>query len=68
MSTELYSVSEFCAAHSISRAFFYRLVADGRGPQIVKLGDRTLITRKAAAEWRAALTQQKAEPTAPARP
>jgi hypothetical protein len=49
------SITSFCARHGISPAFFYRLQAEGRGPRIMKLGGRTLISREAAAEWRRAL-------------
>ena len=48
-----FDVDSFCEAHKISRAFFYRLVKEGRGPTITKLGARTLVSIEAAAEWRA---------------
>ena len=47
-----YSVSDFCGAHGISRALLYKLLRDGRGPRIMKVGRRTLISREAAEEWR----------------
>ena len=46
------SVEEFCTAHKISRATFYKLLAIGKGPRIMKIGTRTLISDEAAAEWR----------------
>jgi predicted DNA-binding transcriptional regulator AlpA len=46
------SVSEFCQAHGISRGMFYNLVRDGRGPRVMKVGTRTLISHEAAADWR----------------
>jgi hypothetical protein len=49
----IYSVSDFCKAHCIARSFLYLLLREGRGPRLTKLGRRTLITREAAAEWRA---------------
>lgn len=49
---QAYSVAEFCKAHSISRSFFYGLLKSGRGPRICKVGNRTLISREAAFEWR----------------
>lgn len=51
-----FSVPEFCAAHGgISRVFFYKLLKDGKGPKITKVGRRTLITAEAAADWRKAM-------------
>ena len=47
-----YSVSEFCAAHRIARGTFYKLLKAGEGPQIVKVGRRTLIPGEAAFAWR----------------
>ncbi len=52
---EAYSVAEFCTAHRISRAFFYKLAADGKGPSVMKVGNRTLIARDAAEQWRKAM-------------
>jgi predicted DNA-binding transcriptional regulator AlpA len=47
-----YSFQEFCRLHSISRALLYKLIKAGRGPKILKIGTRSLITAEAAAEWR----------------
>jgi len=47
-----YSVDEFCSAHSISRAMFYKLLADGKGPRTMAVGARKLISHEAAADWR----------------
>ena len=47
-----YSVDEFCAAHSISRAMFYKIRAEGKGPRVMSVGARTLISSEAAADWR----------------
>jgi predicted DNA-binding transcriptional regulator AlpA len=47
-----FSVDEFCAAHGISRAFFYLLQKERRGPRTLKVGRRTLVSVEAAAEWR----------------
>ena len=46
-----YSVSDFCRAHGISRALFYKLLRKGRAPCIMKVGRRTLISQEAAEEW-----------------
>jgi predicted DNA-binding transcriptional regulator AlpA len=45
------TVAEFCQAHRLSKATFYRLLANDTGPRITKLGSRTLISREAAEEW-----------------
>ena len=47
----LMSVNEFCRECNISRAMFYMLVKRCEGPRVVKIGDRTLISRESAAEW-----------------
>ncbi len=49
---ESYSVADFCRAHGISRALFYKLLREGRGPRVMKVGRRTLISREAAEQWR----------------
>jgi len=47
-----FSVAEFCREHGISRALFYKQRRKGRGPQIMKVGRRTLISHEAAEIWR----------------
>jgi hypothetical protein len=47
-----FTVPEFCETHRISRALFYILARDGRGPAIIKAGRRTLISAEAAEAWR----------------
>jgi hypothetical protein len=55
-----YSIAGFCAAHGgISPAFFHKLVSEGRGPKLMKVGARTLISIEAAAEWRRARETQE---------
>ena len=49
----VFDVNAFCEAHKISRSFLYKLIAEGQGPRLMKLGRRTLISAEAAAEWRA---------------
>lgn len=48
---KLFSVSEFCKCTGISRALFYKLVREGNGPRITKIGSRTLISQAATDEW-----------------
>lgn len=50
---QAYTVEEFCESHRISRAMFYILQSQGKGPRIMKVGRRTLISEEAAKEWRA---------------
>jgi predicted DNA-binding transcriptional regulator AlpA len=49
------TVDEFCRVNRICRATFYRIVKDGRGPRLMKVGTRTLVSVEAAAEWRRAM-------------
>ena len=55
-----YSVDEFCETHGISRGLYYKLVKDGRGPEIMKLNTRTLISREAGEEWRRRMERETA--------
>lgn len=48
----VYSISEFCEAHRISKAFYYKLAKEGRGPVVMRVGRRRLITELAASKWR----------------
>jgi hypothetical protein len=52
MEKQAYSVQEFCDAFSISRATFYNLAGSGNGPRTMKVGGRTLVSCKAADDWR----------------
>jgi predicted DNA-binding transcriptional regulator AlpA len=47
-----FTIDEFCAAHRISRAMFYKLGKQNRGPRLKHVGKRVIITDEAAAEWR----------------
>jgi hypothetical protein len=49
------TVGEFCEAHRISRALFYLLQRQHRGPRVMKCGRRTLISQEAAQDWRRAM-------------
>jgi hypothetical protein len=55
--TFMFSVSDFCRTHSISRGTFYKLLAGGHGPAVAKIGRRTLISVEAAEEWRHRMEQ-----------
>jgi predicted DNA-binding transcriptional regulator AlpA len=47
-----FSVEEFCTLHRISRCYFYKLLKNGHGPRVIKIGARTLVSVEAAADWR----------------
>jgi predicted DNA-binding transcriptional regulator AlpA len=47
----LYSVKQFLELANISHAHFYRLLAAGKGPSILKLGDKTMIVADDALAW-----------------
>lgn len=49
---EAFSVEQFCTAHGLSRSGFYELLRQQRGPRLMRLGRRVLISREAAADWR----------------
>jgi predicted DNA-binding transcriptional regulator AlpA len=46
------TVDEFCADNNLCRATFYNLRKAGRGPRIMKIGSRTLISAEASSAWR----------------
>lgn len=50
----VYTIPEFCSAHRISPALFYKLKNAGIGPRELRVGSRRLITFEAAADWRQA--------------
>ena len=60
----VWSVDEFCAAHEISRASFYKLRAQGEAPATFKLGRKTLITDSAASDWLRAVSGEGSKPAA----
>jgi hypothetical protein len=49
---DAYSVAEFCRRNGFSSGFLYGEWRAGRGPRYMRLGDRRIITREAAADWR----------------
>jgi predicted DNA-binding transcriptional regulator AlpA len=56
-----FSVREFCEAHNLSRALFYKLLSQGKGPRLSKVGRRTLIMTEDAADWRRRIAEETAE-------
>ena len=55
-----FTVSEFCDAHRLSRSKLYQLWASGRGPRIMRVGSKLLISVEAAADWRRDCEQEAA--------
>jgi hypothetical protein len=49
---QAYTIKQFCAAHSISRAHLYNLLRIKQGPSLMRVGKRVLITCEAAQLWR----------------
>ena len=47
-----YTIAEFCSEHRVSRTHLYMMVKAGKGPRLMKLGRRVLISVEAAADWR----------------
>ena len=52
MSTDAYTINEFCLAHRISRATYYNIRKSGYGPREMHVGTGVRISREAAEEWR----------------
>jgi hypothetical protein len=54
------SVAEFCEQHSISRALYNTLRAQGKGPREMHVGGITRISVEAAAAWRKRMEREPA--------
>lgn len=52
MEREAYTIEEFCRSHGFSRAHYFNLRKDGRGPRVMHVGARVLISRESATDWR----------------
>lgn len=61
---DAYTVPEFCARHRISTGTYYNLKKRNLGPREGWALGRALITKEAAAEWRAKLPTEPVEETA----
>lgn len=57
---QAYTVTQFADAHHVSRTHVYQLIKDGKGPRLMKVGRRTLISVEAAADWRRQIEQETA--------
>ena len=52
MTVEAFSIDSFCEAHNFSKAMYFKLQNEGHGPRVMRVGNRVLISREAAADWR----------------
>jgi hypothetical protein len=48
-----FTIEEFCRAHRLSPSMFHKLRTQGEGPRVMKVGTRTMVSKEAAADWRA---------------
>jgi hypothetical protein len=46
-----HTIDEFCARNSISRALYYKLKAQGKGPRLAYAGSKPIITTQAEHDW-----------------
>ena len=53
MEQAVFTITEFCTAHRMSRSRLYLEWKAGTGPLFLRIGTKVLITREAAAAWRA---------------
>jgi hypothetical protein len=64
-----FSITKFCRAHSLSKAQYFKLRKDGRGPREMLNGTRgKLISSEAAADWRREREAEASKERAPKRP
>lgn len=52
MNQTAFTIDEWCTANRMCRATFYNLMKSGKGPVIMKVGSKTLISVEAAEAWR----------------
>ena len=55
-----YTVKQFTQTYNLSRSTIYRLWRDGRGPRVLRVGRKVLITVEAAQEWARAMEAEAA--------
>lgn len=55
-----YTIPQFLGSHNVSRTHFYALVKEGKGPRLMKVGRRTLVSAEAAADWRKRMEMETA--------
>ena len=52
METATFDIPTFCKSFKIPRDLFYKLIKEGKGPRVMKVGRRTLISAEAVRKWR----------------
>ena len=53
-----HSIDGFCQLEGISRAFFYKLKAQGKAPRLFNVGASVRISEEARTEWRRKLESE----------
>jgi hypothetical protein len=61
----VFTISEFCNAHRISRSKFYLLKNKGLGPRVTDVDGKQIITIEDAATWRRARAEEASAAPAP---
>ena len=54
------SIEQFCKAHNISEEMFYKIGRQGKGPRLMRVGTRKLVSMESAAGWRRDCEQVRA--------
>lgn len=60
---EAYTISEFCKAFRISRPHFDKLRKINRGPHVLKVGQKSIITQQAVQTWLIKLEEEQYGPS-----
>jgi hypothetical protein len=47
----VYSIKEWCVLRRISEPYFFKLQKAGKGPRVIHVGRRTLVTGSADQSW-----------------
>lgn len=55
---EAYTIPEFCRAHRLSEALYFKMKKQGLGPREMHAFTRVMISVEAAREWRKAREQE----------
>ncbi len=55
-----FTVAEFVSAHNLSRTHFYGLLKLNKGPRLMRVGRRVLVSAEAAADWRKRMEDETA--------
>jgi hypothetical protein len=55
---QVYTIKSFCSHYGFTTVHLWMLRKEGRGPRVMKLGRRVVITKQAALEWEAAMEEK----------